>query len=42
MACGAVEPDEYLPQLEKRLKESGVDTVIEQLQKQFDEWQKTK
>lgn len=37
---GTVDPDEYLPKINKKLKEAGVDKVIEEMQKQLDDWVK--
>lgn len=39
---GSVDPDEYLPQVQKKLEATGVQEVIDEMQKQIDEWQKTK
>lgn len=38
LSCGAVEPDEYLPKLKKALESAGVNDVVKELQKQYDEW----
>lgn len=38
---GSVDLDEYLPKLQEKLKATGVDEVIEEMQKQIDEWQKS-
>ena len=38
LETGAVDPDEYLPQYEEALKQAGLDKLIEEKQKQFDEW----
>ena len=35
---GSVDPEEYLPQLEKKLEATGIDKVIDEMQKQIDEW----
>ncbi len=40
LCVGAVNPDEYLPKMLTALKESGVDRVKAELQKQYDEWRK--
>ena len=40
LSCGAVDPDEYLPKLKSSLEASGVNDVVEELQKQYDEWSK--
>ncbi len=39
---GSVDPEEYLPQLQKKLDATGVGRVIEEMQKQFDEWHANK
>ena len=39
---GSVDPEEYLPQLEKKLEATGVQDVIHEMQKQIDEWKATK
>lgn len=39
---GSVDPDEYLPQLMKKLEATGVQEVIDEMQRQIDEWQTTK
>ncbi len=38
LSCGVVDPVEYIPKLQKALKEAGVDKVITELQKQYDAW----
>ena len=35
---GSVDPEEYLPQLEKKMEATGIDKVVEEMQKQIDEW----
>lgn len=35
---GSVDPDEYLPQLQKKLEATGIQDVIDEMQKQIDEW----
>ncbi|WP_078378763.1 ABC transporter substrate-binding protein [Sutcliffiella halmapala] len=35
---GAVDPEEYIPAFNKKLKEAGMDKVMEEMQKQYDEW----
>lgn len=35
---GSVDPDEYLPQVEEKLKATGVQEVIDEMQKQIDDW----
>lgn len=39
---GSVDPDEYLPKLLKKLEATGVQDVISEMQRQIDEWKKTK
>lgn len=39
---GSVDPEEYLPQLQKKLEATGVQDVIDEMQRQIDEWQTTK
>lgn len=39
---GSVDPEEYLPQLQKKLEATGVQDVIDEMQSQIDEWKKTK
>lgn len=39
---GSVDPEEYLPQVQKKLEATGVQDVIDEMQKQINEWQKTK
>lgn len=39
---GSVDPEEYLPQLQKKLEATGVQEVVDEMQRQIDEWQKTK
>jgi putative aldouronate transport system substrate-binding protein len=38
LATGSVDPEEYLPKYNKKLKEAGIDKVLKEIQKQFDEW----
>lgn len=38
---GSVEPDEYLPQLQKKLEATGINEVKEEMQRQIDEWKAT-
>ena len=38
MYTGSVDPEEYLPQLEKKMEATGIDKVVEEMQKQIDEW----
>lgn len=42
LCCGAVDPDQYLDKMLKALKNSGVDEVKQELQKQYDEWRSNK
>lgn len=39
---GSVDSDEYLGKLNNKLKEQGIDKIIKEMQKQVDEWKKTK
>lgn len=39
---GSVDPAEYLPQLQKKLEATGYQEVITEMQRQIDEWKKTK
>lgn len=39
---GSVDPEEYLPRLEKKLEATGIDKVIDEMQKQIDEWKAEK
>lgn len=39
---GSVDPEEYLPKLNKKLKDAGIEKVIDEMQKQIDEWKKIK
>ncbi|MEH7009836.1 ABC transporter substrate-binding protein [Neobacillus niacini] len=38
LATGSVDPEEYLPKFNEKLKEAGVDKVLKEMQKQHDEW----
>lgn len=38
LATGSVDPEEYLPKYNKKLKEAGIDKVLNEIQKQYDEW----
>ena len=40
LATGSVNPEEYLPKYNQKLKEAGVDKVLAEIQKQYDEWKK--
>ena len=42
LTLGAVDPEEKLPEFQKKLKQAGVDKVIEEFQKQIDEWKASK
>lgn len=35
---GSVDPDEYLPKLQEKLDDAGIQTVIDEMQKQVDIW----
>lgn len=39
---GSVDPDEYLPQVQKKLEATGINEVIAEMQRQIDEWKATK
>lgn len=39
---GSVDPDEYLPQLQKKLEATGIQDVIAEMQRQIDEWKAAK
>ncbi|MHC1750176.1 MAG: ABC transporter substrate-binding protein [Cellulosilyticaceae bacterium] len=39
---GSVDPDEYLPKLNEKLKATGVDKIIVEMQKQVDAWKANK
>ena len=38
--CGRFDPEKMLPAMCKELKESGIDVIVEEKQRQYDEWQK--
>jgi putative aldouronate transport system substrate-binding protein len=38
LATGSVDPEEYLPKFNEKLKEAGVEKVLKEIQKQYDEW----
>ncbi|WP_062108935.1 ABC transporter substrate-binding protein [Bacillus niameyensis] len=38
LGTGSVDPEEYMPKFNEKLKEAGLDKVITEMQKQFDEW----
>lgn len=40
LLVGAVDPDTYLPQAIEKLKAAGSERVVEEAQKQYDEWKK--
>lgn len=37
---GSVDPEEYLPQMQKKLEATGIQDVIDEMQRQIDEWKK--
>lgn len=39
---GSVDPDEYLPKLQEKLETAGIQKVIDEMQSQVDQWEKTK
>lgn len=39
---GSVDPDEYLPKLQAKLEMTGIQKVIDEMQRQVDQWKKTK
>jgi putative aldouronate transport system substrate-binding protein len=39
---GSIDPKSFLPKATKKFKEAGIDKVIAEVQKQFDEWKVTK
>src|SRR6185437_16141731 len=40
LATGTVNPEEYLPKANQKFKEAGLEKVMEEIQKQYDEWKK--
>ena len=38
--CGALDPSKALPEFIAAMKDAGVDTIIAENQRQFDEWLK--
>lgn len=40
LLTGSVDPEEYLPKANKKFKEAGLDKVLKEIQKQYDEWKK--
>ncbi|MEK3799362.1 ABC transporter substrate-binding protein [Peribacillus sp. FSL H8-0477] len=38
LATGSVKPEEYLPKFNEKLKNAGIDKVLKEIQKQYDEW----
>ena len=38
LGTGSVDPEEYLPKFNKKLEEAGIDKVLKEIQKQYDEW----
>lgn len=39
---GSVDPEEYLPQMQKKFEATGIQDVIDEMQRQIDEWKETK
>jgi putative aldouronate transport system substrate-binding protein len=42
LESGTLDPDKSLPEFNKKLKQAGLDKIIAEKQKQFDEWKKSK
>ncbi|MGE6256619.1 ABC transporter substrate-binding protein [Heyndrickxia sporothermodurans] len=42
LLTGSVEPEEYLKKMNQKLKEAGLDKVLAEIQKQYDDWKKNK
>ncbi|WP_419158144.1 ABC transporter substrate-binding protein [Rossellomorea sp. BNER] len=40
LLTGSVDPEEYLPKANKKFKEAGLEKVLKEMQKQYDEWRK--
>ncbi|MFC0272676.1 ABC transporter substrate-binding protein [Metabacillus herbersteinensis] len=40
LLTGSVDPEEFLPKANQKFKEAGLDKVLEEMQKQYDEWKK--
>lgn len=40
LLTGSVDPEKYLPKANKKFKEAGLDKVLAEIQKQYDEWKK--
>jgi len=40
IATGSVDPEKNLPDFNKKLKDAGIDKVLAEIQKQYDEWKK--
>lgn len=38
IATGSVDPEKALPEFNKKLKDAGIDKVLDEIQKQYDEW----
>lgn len=38
LSCGAVDPDEFIPKMRAAMTEAGVEAVVAEIQKQYDEW----
>ncbi len=41
LITGSVDPEEYLPKALKEFEAAGIDTLIDEMQRQYDEWKKT-
>ena len=39
---GSVDPEEYLPQLDKKMQATGINDVIDEMQTQIDDWKAEK
>lgn len=42
LSTGSVDPEVYVPQMNERLKDAGIDKIIAELQSQIDEWEANK
>lgn len=42
ISTGSVDPEVYVPRLNEKLKEAGIDKIIDELQMQIDEWKANK
>ena len=38
IVCGVTDPDEIIPELNEKLYKAGLQKVIDEKQRQFDEW----